>query len=413
MAENYYILLDLPPDADQAGVEEALTRARRTWTMQRNQGSPESRREAEQNIKLLPDIEAKLRSPVARLPLAREAKLLLEAQRAKGLAKLDELLAILQGPKVDEAVVRKLVREVGGGITEPDVVARLRKRRITVVASGGGSAAKRDRPKLDATTARDIRNHLKHLGKDSLYGFLGMDADAYPRQLHARADGIYKELHRRGLTDAVSTARQALAGHAKVVFKDAASKAKYDNTRAMEAMEDLNSHIEIAAASGILGQEALDHLVKLALRRGIRRGLALEYLEDLAKKRRWVIQPKQPGGNPLAQVDWAEVLAPRPLRQASKGLLDVTYDAVRVLPLLLLVMALLFSTNFLDPRGAVYKKTVGAIKGRYTLPASEQSDAPPARTPDGLPGTGLPRLDFGLPPTAGDWRETRDGLRVH
>jgi len=291
VSDNYYILLGLDPTVDDWTVIEARIKdCQRRWSMQKNQGAPKDKRNAERHLKLIPDMQAKLRDPVARRPIAREAEKEFKEQKAEQFSKLDELIGMIHEPTIDADGVKLLIRQVGGAIDEPAVVARLKARGITVAARRSAKSAPKARPKLDRTIAESVRDNLRHVGLKSLYDFLGLGPRSSPKSLYDAADEVYKELRRKGLTDPDSTARQELAGHAKAVFKNSAEKERYDNTYAAEAMEDLNGHLEIAGRDSFLDQDEIDRLVREARSKGVSQDVAIEYIEDSAQKRRWAVQ---------------------------------------------------------------------------------------------------------------------------
>lgn len=289
MSDNYYILLGLDPSVDDwSVVESAIKDRQRRWSMQKNQGAPKDKRNAERHLKLIPDMQMKLRDPTERRVIAREAEKELKEQKAEHFSKLEELIRIIHEPMIDADHVKLLVRQVGGGISESEVISRLKARGINIASRD--SAKNAVRPKLDPTITQSIRDNLRHTGLKSLYDFLGLGPRSSPKSLYDAADEVYKELRRKGLTNPDSTARQELAGHAKAVFKDAKEKERYDNTYATEAMEELNGHLEVAGRDSLLDQGEIDCLVREARNKGVNQDIAIEYIEEYAQKRKWVVQ---------------------------------------------------------------------------------------------------------------------------
>ncbi|MGE4182778.1 MAG: hypothetical protein AB7J34_23380, partial [Limisphaerales bacterium] len=291
MSDNFYILLGLDPAVDDWTVIEAKIKdSQRRWAMQKNQGAPKDKRNADRHLKLIPEMQAKLSDPTARREIARAAEMELKDQKAELYARLDELIGVIQQSSIDADGVKLLVRQVGGAVTEHDVAVRLKARGITVAAGRPAKSLPVSRPKLDRTIAQSIRDNLRHVGLKSLYDFLGLGPRSSPKSLYEAADEIYKELRRKGLTDPDSTSRQELAGHAKAVFKDATEKARYDNTYAVEAMESLDGLLEIAGRNSFLDQGGIDGLVQKARSKGVSGDMALEYINEYAQKRKWLVQ---------------------------------------------------------------------------------------------------------------------------
>lgn len=290
MSENYYILLGLSPEIDDwAFIEPAIMDCQRRWAMQKNQGSPADRRKAERHLKLIPKMRGSLKDPKERKSVAKEAEQELKSQKKEQLVKLDELIGTIQGVVIEPEEVKLLVRHTG--LTEADVTAHLKIKGITLTyPASSKEKSSIIRPKLDRTIAQSIRDNLQHLGLKNLYEFLGLGMRSSPSVLYSTADEVYKELRRKGQSDPDSTSRQELAGHAKAVFKDKLGKERYDNTYAVEAMESLKELLEFTGRKSILDQNNMDRLVSEARKKGVEQSMALEYVEDYAKKRKWLIQ---------------------------------------------------------------------------------------------------------------------------
>jgi len=303
VSDNYYILLGLDPAVDDWTVIEAKIKdCQRRWSMQKNQGAPKDKRIAERHLKLIPDMQTKLRDPTARRAIAREAEKELKEQKVELFSKLDELIGMIHETTIDADGVKLLVRQVGGGMSEPEVVARLKARGITVASGGSAKSAPKVRPKLERTIAQSIRDNLRHTGLKSLYDFLGLGPRSSPKSLYDSADEVYKEIRRKGLTDPDSTARQELAGHAKAVFKDATEKERYDNTYAVEAMEELTNHLEFAGRDSFLDPREIDDLVREARAKGVDQDAAIEYIEEYAQKRKWNWVPQRASDLPSEEL---------------------------------------------------------------------------------------------------------------
>lgn len=291
MSDNFFNLLELDPSVDDwAVIEASILEHRRSWSLLKNQGAPSAKRKAERYLKLIPEIEAALRDPVQRRSIASAAKEELESQTAQQLAKLDQLITMIREQTVGPDEVKLLAREAGGGITEAVVTQRLKTRGISVDADRTVKKSARFRPKLELSIVKSIKDNLGHLRKDSLYDFLAMSPRSSPKSLYDAADEIYKEIRRKGLTDPDSTARQELAGHCKAIFKDRQEKERYDNSYSVEAMEGLNSHLELAGRDGFLDQQEIENIVREARGLGVALEIAMEYIEDYAGKRKWPLQ---------------------------------------------------------------------------------------------------------------------------
>jgi len=311
LSGNYFILLGLSPEIDDWSlIEPAIKDSQRRWAMQKNQGTPADQRKAGKNLKLIPDMRIKLQDPEERKIQAKEARQQLKSQKNEQLAQLDELIGMIQGAAIEPEGVKILAKQVSG-LTEADIKARLKVKGVTLGNSADAEEkTSKTRPKLDRTIAKSISDKLYHLGLNNLYEFLALGTRSSPKVLYSTADEIYKELHRKGVIDPDSTTRKELAGHSKAVFKDKLEKERYDNTCAVEAMEGMKGHLEITGRDSILNQNEMDKLIQEARKKGVEKGLALEYIRDYAKKRKWVIQKdSQPTRTELKQCGFCDAFA--------------------------------------------------------------------------------------------------------
>ena len=299
MSDNYYVLLGLDPSADDwTIIESAIQDRRRKWSIDKMQGSPTDRRQAVRYLPLIPDMETKLRDPETRQTIAREAEKELKEETVQQMARLNELIDVIRDATIEPDDVKLLVRQIGEGLTEAEVVARLKARGIMVGPTASTQDAPKVRPKLDPTMARAIRDNLRYIKKSSLYDFLGIGPRSSPRLLFDTADETLIELLRTGLRDTDSNNRQELAGQCKVVFKNSEEKERYDNTYAAETMGEFDGRLEVAGRRGFLDYEDIDRLVRATRTKGVGQDIALEYIEDYAHRRKWDLRWRRDSASP-------------------------------------------------------------------------------------------------------------------
>jgi tetratricopeptide (TPR) repeat protein len=310
MSENFYLLLGLEPHVDDWPVIEArLRECQRRWALQKNQGAPRDRRNAEKYLKLIPEIQVKLSDPGSRRAIAADAEKELKSRKKDTLRKLDELIDVLSDRTLDADTLKILQRQLGGGLGEGDILARLTARGFTVAADNAPASPSKVRSRLDPTIAQGIRDNLRHVQSASLYDFLNLGPRSSPKSLTDAAQELLASLRRKPITQE-RTVGEELAGQALAVFKTAADKERYDNTCAVEAMEGLREHLELAGRRSFLDQTAIDNLLKLARGKGVRPELALEYIQEFAQKRRWGLQRQGDGPAPAPKVcGFCEALA--------------------------------------------------------------------------------------------------------
>ena len=291
--ENYYLLLDLDPDEDDRGrIKARIEERQRTWSRLASQGSPAKQAEASRSLKLIPDIKAKLLDDDdERKRMAASAKKALKARKQTELARLDSLIGVIKGSVVAPDIVKRLVNQVGGGVTEADVESRLKARGISVAAEGASARKRPARPRLETVVAKEIRRNLDLVGKKDLYDFLDMSRRSSCETLRDAGERLYKELSRKGSSPDVTT-RNKLAGRCIELLGDEGKRERYDNTLGLEVMGQFDGHLEVAGrADKYLSRDEVEHVVGLALSQGIKRDAALEYIEDYARQKKFGVQP--------------------------------------------------------------------------------------------------------------------------
>ena len=272
---NFYTILELDPSiSDWPTIDKAIQTKRRTWSLQKNQGSPTARRKAEQYIRFIPDMETVFKDSTLRKEEAKAALAEQKKERKAQLSKLDELIKMLHNTSVTEGDIKLLVNKTGKVFTVKEVEARLKRHGIQHHQERAETAPKA-RPKLEASTAKRIRDALTVLKLNSLYEFVNLDhkpgltSRSSAKALYDRADTIYKEISRTGKTDSESTTRQLLAGEGQAVFKSEQEKERYDNTLAGEVLLSLNDLLDIAGRDKYLEAREISSLLKEAKKLGV------------------------------------------------------------------------------------------------------------------------------------------------
>ncbi len=293
---NYYLLLDLDPSVnDWPAIETRLQEKRRQWSLEKTQGNPAFQRKAAHNLSISREIEETLKNPETREQEAKEARKLQEQARQSKLKELDEGIQLL---RADNQCTREqlalLVKQFGGAISEKDIEARIRKAGIRIAESkSGGSGPLPFKERIEQTLSNSIKSNLDVLKLDNLYKFLGLNPRSSPRVLCETANAINKEILKIGLTDPESSARKELAGLCLALFRDEKEKEKYDNTIALEAMDQLKNSIELVGKDGFISLSEMDGLVKLARSRGVQPADARAHIEEYARKRKWGVASEE------------------------------------------------------------------------------------------------------------------------
>jgi len=289
---NFYIILDIDPSiTDWSTIQATIQSKRRSWSMQKNQGSPTARRKAERYLKFIPEMEVLLKEPDNCKKEAQAA--IREQKQAKQVQfkELDELIKILNTNTVSTDDIKLLVRQTG--ISEKEVEERLKQRGIYLETTTKTSSKLEF---LEASVAKGIRDELNSLKLNSLYEFLNLEHSpkftnrSSPKSLYERADEIYKDLSRIGKTDTDTTLKMGLAGRAKSVFVNNKEKERYDNTLSAEILIKLDNPLEIVGRNKFIDTKGINSLLQEAKKLGATEAAAINYIEKYAEKRHWTIQ---------------------------------------------------------------------------------------------------------------------------
>ncbi len=292
---NFYILLELDPSVDDwARIEARIQEKRREWSRQKSMGNPASKRKAQRHLGMIRQIQAMLQEAEGRKQEAKAAEKILKKARQTELKDLDKHIdVLLAGGQTYTADDRSaLVKRFKGKLPEKDIVARLKKKGMKPAAGRRATA----RPTLDPATARQIRSILAFLNEESLYSFLTLSPRSSLQALRRQADELYKELKRKGKTDAESSARSELTGFCLKIFSSEDARLRYDNTAAFEVMERMRGQVETAGGKGFLLEQDIGVLVDQARQQGARPDLAQEWILEQAEKRKWRVPPGEGEG---------------------------------------------------------------------------------------------------------------------
>lgn len=222
--ENYFILLELPfdpPEGDTNKISEAISKKQAQWS--RDLSNPVKKAKASEYLAALEDIKKVMLDPAARKQEAAKAKQIKDGKAKELEAKLKLYRA--KGDELSEKDLKQLVKVFGAfGFTADEI-----KRKF----GSGGKKEERINPSevLDKTQARNVKNFMQQLDmKDkTLYDFLGLAPTSSCNQLCEAADAMKKKILAKGDKTGRDNAVQSLCGLCVVIFKDAASKRKYDN----------------------------------------------------------------------------------------------------------------------------------------------------------------------------------------
>ncbi len=242
--ENFFILLELPfdpPESDTNKINEAIAKKQAQWS--RDQSNPVKKAKASEYLAALEDIKKVMLDPATRKQEASKAKQIKESKTKDLETKLKLYRA--KGDALSERDLKQLLKVFGTfGFTADEIKKKF----------GSGQKPKEiidPSEVLDKTQARNIQNFMQQLDmKDkTLYDFLGLAPTSSCNQLCEAADSMKKKILAKGDKTGRDNAIQSLCGLCVVIFKDAASKRKYDNYVNLTKYRAVNEAVDELALS--------------------------------------------------------------------------------------------------------------------------------------------------------------------
>ncbi len=304
--ENFYILLDLDPSVDDLGkIEDAIRSKRNQWAKDKSTSPSQKRkRQAEQNLPLLPEIERVMRDPELRRKESEKAVESRKATRQEGLEKLRDDIRFLIGgaARLLKKDFDKLVKQYASlGFTEDDI-----RREIPVEIRAEEVAPEAKAKALDPTTLKDIEENLDALHCDSLYQFLGLGRGAGCRDLLDKADEEYKQIILDSNKARIAP-KQDLVAHCKRIFRSEETRLAYDQSLQEKGLRKIDDKF------AVLGRNTLDSttvqlLVQIGTKSGVTEARCLEYIRDIAKKRGMIPDPSATSGEERPQCGYCKTL---------------------------------------------------------------------------------------------------------
>lgn len=242
--ENYFILLELPfdpPESDTNKISEAISKKQAQWS--RDQSNPVRKAKASEYLANLENIKKVMLDPAARKQEAVKAKQIKDSKAKELETKLSLYRA--KGDELSEKDLKQLVKMFGAfGFTADEIKKKF--------GNGNKKQEKIDPSEvLDKTQARNVQNFMQQLDmKDkTLYDFLGLAPSSSCNQLCEAADSMKKKILAKGDKTGRDNAVQSLCGLCVVIFKDAASKRKYDNYMNLTKFRAVNDAVDELALS--------------------------------------------------------------------------------------------------------------------------------------------------------------------
>ena len=241
--DNYFILLELSFDPivnDVAKINEATAKKQQQWS--KDMVNPIKKVKAAEYMAKLDDIKNVMLNEASRKQEADAAK---KIQNEK-LKELDSKLTLYsaKGDELADKDLKILLKNFSPyGFTAEMITQRFKKFAVSEEQDIGEV--------IDKSQANNIKNFFQQLDyKDyTLYQFLGLSASSSCETLREAAENLKKKLLAKGEKTGKDNAMQSLCGLCVVVFKEKASKKKYDNYVNLTKYGKVNDAIDEMANS--------------------------------------------------------------------------------------------------------------------------------------------------------------------
>lgn len=280
--ERYGLPLEI---SDQKEIEEAVRTVTAYWNKQKN--NPKYNRlvssltrdagaGGKDDLRVLCDPEARAHQRAA-----------VEAERrARREARFEELKSSISGVAAKGYITPRekaelLARFAKDGFTKAEIESHIR------VPEREPAAKLPTDQGLDQLVRNQIRTNLSTLKKRDLYDFLGVSHAPKPEEIRRRHAELYAEWNRRQ-NDFNKTAAQALLGIVQSHLFSGMEK--YETARVFDVLERLRPEVKLMAADSRITREEFDHLLGLATKLGLEKGLATQYILSLAEECRASIE---------------------------------------------------------------------------------------------------------------------------
>jgi len=301
---NYYLILELDLSVrDWPTIEKRIREKRSQWAKDKAQ-SPvaKRRREADQYLRLIPDMERVLKDDVLRDKERQEAIRTTEKRRQQRLKDLcsdeGEIALLIPRGEVREAELQKLVQECGQDSVSEEDIRKLIPPNIPIRKSERAAPEKKC-PPLDPTIGKNIEDELGVLGRNDLYEFLGLSRQASCKSLLHKADEIDREERKKAITPEVS-AKLALVAHCKAIFKSADRREGYDRALGERGLRRVTGQIDLLAVDTIDAQTYL-HLIRVGMKTGAPKESVERHIRQIGKKRGKAIEVPSTHGEMFRQ----------------------------------------------------------------------------------------------------------------
>lgn len=292
MEFNCYEILELDANEKKiVNIAKQFEDKKREWNKWKSQGTPKQQELAKTYSENIKEIE-KIINDKEELKLHRDIFIKRQKQFKKEFFnELDSMIAVLSSNEISESESKTLINHFKNKLTSKEITNRLSKRGVIKKKTTSTTSKRVKKETIDSSKLKEINDLLSFFDKKTLYDFLIASKNSSTLVLKSKADDILTQA--RGKTDTQNSRKAKIAGLIKDIFKDETNKDKYDNSLSRENLKVLDSVLKMAGADKVLTQEKIGNILKIAKKNSIHKDDAIEYIEEVSGKRKWVIV----GGN--------------------------------------------------------------------------------------------------------------------
>ena len=290
MIDNYYILLGLDPDIqDAAKIEEAIVAKKNEWSRDRTNPAKST-----QASKYLGDITKMRRTlldldpnnPGSRLKEADAAKTILQQQQKDTHKAINEDIAMLTVSKSHILTSEFEVLKKRHKLSESELKAIIK---VPIKADKPDDKKSENIVAYDSSSMKTIARDLNVLNNKDLYDFLGMAHTSSLTALLDKTGEKDKEIKLKSAKDATVTAAGALIGHCKTIFKTEDLRKSYDKAVQLSGLEILNPALDIAGIDERIDTAEFNYLIGLGNKQGFDKTTVSDYIRKYSKQKKWEI----------------------------------------------------------------------------------------------------------------------------
>src|SRR5216110_2109052 len=289
--ENYFLLLELNPDAwDQEEFERKLRAKQNQWSRE-STGPTKKALLAKKRLELIPEIKRVMGDPAQRKVQAKAAKEAKSSDRDTRLAEFARRLHQAETKDfLEQSEVDALVRDFQDVLNEQEICARIK---VDIRQPTTRHDQDEDVAEIEPTILADIKANQELLGVADLYQLLAMPPTASCEALYQAAERLFNDLLHQTQKTANVSARTILVGHAKWIFKTQEMRRRYDKSLQYQPLDALLKEFAevVRNTSGKrLYARQIEVFIEEASKDGWQPEVAMRRLKQYAHQQGWQLE---------------------------------------------------------------------------------------------------------------------------